>query len=188
MQHCQKANGKMRFQCGAVSYLQMLFPICTVCYLKRLVTVENNFIEIRKALIKTMKVFLGLSIFFPSHCKKQFFRCYRLIKTKSNFFVHSTHHKFYYGNFGYLGLDFRLKIRKLWLKRWFCTVCQEYVLLCVTWKTKEVLVQNWLLKMLNFFFNVISICHEGPRKSITTTWEVCFKANSHNTVWNVTHN
>ena len=126
--------------------------------------------------------------FFPSHCNKQFFRCYRPSKTKSNFFVHSTHHKFYYGNFDYLGLDFRLKIRKLWLKRWFCTVCQEYVFLCVTWQTKEVLVQNWLLKMLKLFLNVISICHEGPRKSITTTSEVCFKANSHNTVWNVTHN
>ena len=41
----------------AVSYLQMLFPICTVCYLKRLVTVESNFIEIRKALIKTNNEF-----------------------------------------------------------------------------------------------------------------------------------
>ena len=40
--------------------------------------------------------------------------------------------------------------------------------------------------MLKLFFNVISICHEGPRKSITTTSEVCFKANSHNTVWNLT--
>ena len=115
-------------------------------------------------LIWTCQSLSGTFKFYPSHCNKQFFRCYRPSLTKSNFFVHSTHHKFYYGNFGYLGLDFRLKIRKLWLKRWFCTVCQEYVLLCVTWKTKEVLVQNWLLKMLNFFFNVISICHEGPRK------------------------
>ena len=139
-------------------------------------------------LIWTCQSLSGTFKFYPSHCNKQFFRCYRPSLTKSNFFVHSTHHKFYYGNFGYLGLDFRLKIRKLWLKRWFCTVCQEYVFLCVTWQTKEVLVQNWLLKMLKLFFYVISICHEGSRKSITRTSEVCFKANSHNTVWNVTHN
>ena len=153
-----------------------------------LVSYPNWWNETWQLLFGLAEVFLGLSNFIRHTVTNSFFRCYRPSLTKSNFFVHSTHHKFYYGTFGYLGLDFRLKIRKLWLKRWFCTVCQEYVLLCVTWKTKEVLVQNWLLKMLNFFFNVISICHEGPRKSITTTSEVCFKANSHNTVWNVTHN
>ena len=35
-------------------------------------------------------------------------------------------------------------------------------------------------------FSVISIWYEVPIKSITTTSEVCFKANSHNTVWNLT--
>ena len=115
-------------------------------------------------LIWTCQSLSGSFKFYPSHCNKQFFRCYRPSLTKSNFFVHSTHHKFYYGNFGYLGLDFRLKIRKLWLKRWFCTVCQEYVFLCVTWQTKEVLVQNWLLKMLKLFFNVIPIFMRGPEK------------------------
>ena len=115
-------------------------------------------------LIWTCQSLSGTFKFFPSHCNKQFFRCYRPSKTKSNFFVHSTHHKFYYGNFGYLGLDFRLKIRKLWLKRWFCTVCQEYVFLCVTWQTKEVLVQNWLLKMLKLFFMSSLFVMRGPEK------------------------
>ena len=115
-------------------------------------------------LIWTCQNISGTLKFYPSHCNKQFFRCYRPSLTKSNFFVHSTHHKFYYGNFGYLGLDFRLKIRKLWLKRWFCTVCQEYVFLCVTWQTKEVLVQNWLLKMLKSFLMSSLFVMRGPEK------------------------
>ena len=115
-------------------------------------------------LIWTCRSLSGTFKFYLSHTNKQFFRCYRPSKTKSNFFVHSTHHKFYYGNFGYLGLDFRLKIRKLWLKRWFCTVCQEYVFLCVTWQTKEVLVQNWLLKMLKLFLMSSLFVMRGPEK------------------------
>ena len=115
-------------------------------------------------LIWTCRSLSGTFKFYPSHTNKQFFRCYRPSFTKSNFFFHSTHHKFHYGNFGYLGLDFRLKIRKLWLKRWFCTVCQEYVFLCVTWQTKEVLVQNWLLKMLKLFLMSSLFVMRGPEK------------------------
>lgn len=36
------------------------------------------------------------------------------------------------------------------------------------------------------FFSVISIWYEVPIKIIMTTSEVCFKANNHNTVWNLT--
>ena len=139
-------------------------------------------------LIWTCQSISGTFKFYLSHCNKQFFRCYRPNLTKCTVFLHSTHHKFHYGNFGYLGFNLRLKIRKLWLKRWFCTVFRESIFLCVTWQTKEGFVQNWLLVTLKLFFYVISIWYEVPRKSITTTPEVCFKANSHNTVWNVTHN
>ena len=115
-------------------------------------------------LIWTCRSLSGTFKFYPSHTNKQFFRYYRPSLTKSNFFFHSTHHKFHYGYFGYLGLNFRLKIRKLWLKRWFCTVCQEYVFLCVTWQTKEVLVQNWLLKMMKLFLMSSLFVMRGPEK------------------------
>ena len=80
------------------------------------------------------------------------------------FFLHSTHPNFNYGNFAYLEINLPLKIRKLRLKNWFCTVFWESVFLCVTWKRKEGLVQNWLLKMQNFLFYVISIWYEVPKK------------------------
>ena len=38
------------------------------------------------------------------------------------------------------------------------------------------------------FFKLSFFVTRHPEKIITTTSEVCFKANSHNTVWNVTHN
>ena len=38
------------------------------------------------------------------------------------------------------------------------------------------------------FFKLSFFVMRYPEKIITTTSEVCFKANSHNTVWNVTHN
>ena len=122
----------------------------------------NN--ETWQLLFGLAEVFLALSNFIRHTLTNIFFRCYRPSLNKSNFFVHSTHHKFYYGNFGYLGLDFRLKIRKLWLKRWFCTVCQKYVFLCVTWQTKEVLVQNWLLKMLKLFLMSSLFVMRAPEK------------------------
>ena len=102
--------------------------------------------------------------FFPSHTNNQFFRCYRPSFNEFEVFLHSTHPNFNYGNFAYLEINLPLKIRKLRLKNWFCTVFWESVFLCVTWKRKEGLVQNWLLKMQNFLFYVISIWYEVPKK------------------------
>ena len=138
------------------------------------------------SLIWTYREISGTFKFFPSHTNNQFFRCYRPSFNEFDVCLHSTHPNFNYGNFAYLEINLPLKIRKLRLKNGFCTVFWESVFLCVTWKRKEGLVQNWLLKMQNFLFYVISIWYEVPKKSITRTPEVGFKENSHNTVWNVT--
>ena len=139
-------------------------------------------------LIWTCRSLSGTFKFYPSHTKNSFFRCYRPSLTKNIFFVsfypsQISLRKFWLSRIGFSFENKKVMIEKVILYR-LSRVC----FLCVTWQAKEVLIQNWLLKMLKLFFNVISICHEGPRKSITTTSEVCFKANSHNTVWNVTHN
>ena len=116
------------------------------------------------SLIWTYREISGTFKFFPSHTNNQFFRCYRPSFNEFEVFLHSTHPNFNYGNFGYLEISLPLKIRKLQLKKWFCTVFWESVFLCVTWKRKEGLVQNWLLKMQNFLFYVISIWYEVPKK------------------------
>ena len=116
------------------------------------------------SLIWTYREISGTFKFFPSHTNNQFFRCYRPSFNEFEFFLLSTHPNFNYGNFGYLEISLPLKIRKLRLKKWFCTVFWESVFLCVTWKRKEGLVQNWLLKMQNFLFYVISIWYEVQKK------------------------
>ena len=132
-------------------------------------------------LIWTYQSLSGTLQFYPSHTNKQFFRCYRPSLTKSNFFSfypsQISLQKFWLSRIGFSFENKKVMIEKVILYR-LSRVC--FFVCDMT--NKKVLVQNWLLKMLKLFFNVISIYHEGPRKSITTTSEVCFKANSHNTV------
>ena len=134
------------------------------------------------SLIWTYREISGTFNFFPSHTNNQFFRCYRPSFNEFDVFLHSTHPNFNYGNFAYLEINLPLKIRKLRLKNGFCTVFWESVFLCVTWKRKEGLVQNWLLKMQNFLFLCNLYLVWGAKKKYHKSTRSWLQKNSHNTV------
>ena len=141
---------------------------------------------IKLTLIGTCLIFYGTFKSHESHCNKHIFMCYRRPVTEWSFCMHSYNQIYHYGSIACLGVEIRLQMKKLWGKRCFYTVFSGMLLLQCDIKNTGIFCSNLASCNAAKFFLVSFFGMRYLEKIFTATSEVCFKANSLNTVWNLT--